>query len=65
MRSAFWRGVELLNESCPDVGQRKGELAVILGLSSHIEGFSEIPKDVTALIPAIGLLMEKVNQSII
>ena len=65
MRSAFWRGVELLNKSCPDVGQREGELAVILGLSSHIEGFSEIPKDVTALIPAIGLLMEKVNQSII
>ena len=43
----------------------RGGLAVILGLSSHIEGFSEIPKDVTALKPAIGLLMEKVNQSII
>ena len=65
MRSAFWRGVALLNESQPDVGQCQGELAVNSGPSSHIEGFSEIPKDVMALKPAIGLLINKVNQSII
>lgn len=65
MRSAFWRGVALLNESQPDAGQPQGETAVESGPSSHAEGFSEIPKDVMALKPVIGLLMKTVSDSII
>jgi hypothetical protein len=63
MCSAFWRGVALLNES--QSGQHQGETAVLSGPSSHVEGFSEIPKDVMTLKPVIGLLMDKVTQSVI
>jgi hypothetical protein len=56
-------GAALLNELQPDVGQHQGEKAVPSGPSSHVEGFSEIPKDVMTLKPVISLLVEKVAQS--
>jgi hypothetical protein len=63
MRSAFWRGVALLNESQSDAGQHRGGMAAPSDSSSHAGGFSEIPNNVTALEPVIGRLMDKVGPS--
>ncbi|KAN0128174.1 hypothetical protein V8E53_014026 [Lactarius tabidus] len=41
--------------------EEEGETAVLSGPSSHVEGFSEIPKDVMTLKPVIGLLMDKIS----
>jgi hypothetical protein len=60
MRSAFWRGVALLNESQSVMGQCQGEITASSGLS-HTE-FNAIPKDVMSLKPVINLLMKKVTQ---
>lgn len=65
MRSAFWRGVALLNESKSDAGQHHREMAAPSGSLSRAEGFTEIPDNVTALEPVIGRLMDKAGPSVI
>jgi hypothetical protein len=65
MRSAFWRGVALLNESGSDAGQH---LAPTAGPSSTLEDtecFTEVPKNVTLLQLRISKLTDKVAPSVI
>lgn len=63
MRSAFWRGVALLNESDFDAGQHREPMVGPSNSSADTGGFSEVPKTVTLLKPVISNLMDKVAQS--
>jgi hypothetical protein len=65
MRTAFWRGVALLNESASDVGQCLGPSAGPSGTLEDTKGFTEFPKNATLLRPVMSKLMEKVAQSVI
>jgi dihydrodipicolinate synthase/N-acetylneuraminate lyase len=62
MRSAFRRGVELLNEPESDSVKIRGQTAEASSKSTseHMEGISRVPKNVTQLKPAIDKLMSKV-----
>lgn len=64
MRSAFWNGVALLNESESDMRQNQGPMAGPSSAPADTKGFSEVPKNVTLLQPVIQKLMDKVAPSI-
>jgi hypothetical protein len=62
MRSAFWRGVELLREPESDSVEGQGQTVEDPGRSTSecIEGVSGVPKNVTQLKPVIDELLDKV-----
>jgi len=59
MRSAFWKGVELL--SGPESGPVQSQGKSIESTSKHIEGIGKVPKNVTQLKPVLNKLMHKVT----
>lgn len=60
MRSAFIKGVNLLNESDFGVGKHPRPMEGPSSPTADTKGFSEIPKDVTLLQPVISKLVDKV-----
>jgi len=60
MRSAFWRGVALLEESEVDGQLGQGPTAGPPNTLAHAEGISEVPRNIALIKPAIDKLMEKV-----
>jgi hypothetical protein len=60
MRSAFWKGVDVLNESDSGADKCPGPTAGPSGPSADTEGFNEVPKNVTLLQPVINKLVDKV-----
>ncbi len=62
MRSAIWRGVELLSNSEPDSVQSWGQTveSPSKSASEHMENIGGVPKNVTQLKPVISKLMHKV-----
>jgi hypothetical protein len=60
MRSAFWKGVELLSEPESDSVQSQGQNVEGESTSKRMEGISRVPKNVTQLKPALNELMRKV-----
>ena len=62
MRSAFRRGVEILNDRASDSVQNQGNPTGNPGKPApeNLEGISVVPKNVTQLKPVIDKLMQKV-----
>jgi hypothetical protein len=62
MRSAFWRGVELLGTPESDPPQIQGQTIENYSkfISQHMKGTGGVPKNVTQLKPVINNLMCKV-----
>jgi hypothetical protein len=60
MRSAFWRGVALLNESESNVGQGQAPTIRPSNRSALAEGISEVPKNAMLLKPVINDLTDQV-----
>ena len=62
MRSAFWRGVELLGAPESDPAQIQGQTIENYGksISQHMEAAGRVPKNVTQLKLAIDNLLYKV-----
>ena len=64
MRSAFWRGVELLHESKSSSDQSQEQLSAVEtpseSTSEHTEGICGVPKNVAQLKPVIDKLICKV-----
>jgi len=64
MRSALWRGIELLNASGSDSVQSQRQTienpASGKSASEHMEAIVGVPKTVTRLKPVINELMRKV-----
>jgi len=67
MRSAFWRGVDILSASETDPAQSQGQTVESPGRSAseHMEAISRVPKNVTKLKPVIDKLMRKVISIVI
>ena len=67
MRSAFWRGVDILSASGTDSAQSQGQTIESPGRSAseHMEAIGGVPKNVTKLKPVIDKLMCKVISIII
>jgi hypothetical protein len=64
MRSAVWRGVELLSASASTSGSSQGQGQTIENFgksaSKNVEAIGGVPKNVTQLQPIIDELMRKV-----
>jgi hypothetical protein len=62
MRSAFWRGVELLSEPESDSVQSRGRPveSPSKSASKHMQGINGVPKNATQLKPVIDKLVCKV-----
>ena len=51
----------ILKQSDSDAGQCQESTVASLGTSRNTEGFTEVPKNVKALEPVIGMLVDKVG----
>jgi hypothetical protein len=60
MRSAFWKGIELLSRPESDSVQSQGEIIEGNSTSKHTKGIGRVPKNVTRLKPVVNKLICKV-----